>query len=81
MMMPSRNTTAMATRQSTATSPRHKVNATMALMPMPDASAIGRFAIRPIAMVMMAAPKHVAVSAALNGMPAASIIDGLTAMM
>ena len=32
-------------------------------------------------MVMIAAPKHVAVSAALNGMPATSIMDGLTAMM
>lgn len=30
---------------------------------------------------MMAAPKQVAVSAALNGIPAASIIAGFTAMM
>lgn len=32
-------------------------------------------------MVMTAAPKQVAVSAASNGMPATTIIDGLTAMM
>ena len=43
----------------------------MALMPIPEASAMGRFANRPIATVMMAAPKQVAVSAALNGIPAA----------
>ena len=42
---------------------------------------MGRFANRPIATVMMAAPKQVAVSAALNGIPAASIIAGFTAMM
>ena len=42
----------------------------MALMPIPEASAMGRFANRPIA-----------VSAALNGIPAASIIAGFTAMM
>lgn len=55
--------------------------ATMALMPMPEASAIGRLAMRPIAMVMMAAPKHVDVSAAVNGMPAASMSPGFTATM
>ena len=55
----------------------------MALIPMPEASAIGRFAMRPIAMVMSAAPKQVAVSAASKGMPAPSgpRSDGLTAMM
>ena len=53
----------------------------MALMPMPEASAMGRLAMRPMAMVMTAAPRQVAVSAAANGMPAASIMDGLTAMM
>ena len=55
--------------------------ATMALMPMPDASASGLLAISPIAIVMMAAPKQVAVSAASNGTPASERIAGLTAMM
>ena len=53
----------------------------MALMPMPEASAMGRFAIRPMAADMTAAPKQVAVSAALNGMPAACSMVGLTATM
>ena len=48
---------------------------------MPEASASGRLAKMPIAMVMMAAPKHVDVRAASNGMPAMLIINGLTAMM
>ena len=78
MMTPSKNTTPMAMRQSSPIDP-HSVKATMALMPIPDASAMGRLAIRPMAAVMTAAPKHVAVSAALNGMPAASIMAGLTA--
>lgn len=42
---------------------------------------MGRLANRPIATVMIAAPKHVAVKPALNGIPAASIIAGFTAMM
>ena len=79
--IPSRKTMAIATRQSTAAPPRQSVYATIALMPMPDASAIGLFAIRPIAMVMIAAPKHVAVSAASNGTPATTSIFGFTAMM
>ncbi len=81
MTRPSRNTIAMATRQSTEAPPRHSVYATMALMPMPEARAIGLFAMRPIAMVMTAAPKHVAVSAASNGTPATTSMFGLTAMM
>ena len=70
-----------AGRPLTAFSPAHSVNATMELMPMPEARANGRFAIKPMASVMMAAPMHVAVKAALNGMPAETRICGFTAMM
>ena len=52
-------------------------------MPMPDASAIGRFDTIPMQMVMSADPKHVAVNAAESGMPAPSgpMSMGFTAMM
>ena len=78
MAMPSTNTTAMATRQSTP-APWQMEKATTAFNPMPDASAMGRFAIRPIATVATAAPRQVEVSAAEKGMPAAAIMFELTA--
>ena len=46
-------------------------NVTTALRPMPDASANGRFAKRPMQMHMSAAPSAVAVAAPSNGTPAA----------
>ena len=82
MTTPSKKTTAMATRQSTL-SPLapHRVKATMALMPMPEARARGLLATRPMMAVISAAPKHVAVRAALYGTPAAERNCGFTAMM
>ncbi len=80
MTMPSMNTTAMAACQS----PLHRpvsVNATTALMPMPDAQARGRLAKMPMRMVMTPAPMQVAVTPAPMGMPAADSSAGLTAMM
>jgi hypothetical protein len=56
-------------------------NATTALMPSPGASANGRLANRPIAMVAMAAAIAVAVATASNGRPAADRIAGLTNRM
>ena len=72
----------MATRQSTfnPVAPQ-SVKATMAFTPMPDARAMGRLLTKPMMMVMMAAPKHVAVSAAVKSMPAACKNVGFTAMM
>ena len=54
---------------------------TTAFRPMPEASASGRFAIRPMAMHMRAAPSAVAVTAPSNGTPAAESIPGFTKMM
>ena len=80
MIRPSRKMTAMATFQSPPAAAVSE-NATTALMPMPDAQASGRFANRPMRMVMMPAAKQVEVTAAPTGMPAADRSAGLTAMM
>ena len=48
---------------------------------MPEAQASGRLEKTPIAMVMMPAPRQVAVTAAASGMPAAERMLGLTTMM
>ncbi len=56
-------------------------NVTTAFRPMPDASANGRLAIRPMHTHMRAAPSAVAVAAPANGTPAADRMPGLTKMM
>ena len=48
---------------------------------MPDAHASGRLAMSPIAIVMTAAPMHVAVTAAETGTPPADRMSGFTTMM
>ena len=53
----------------------------MALMPMPEARATGRLAMRPMATVITAAPTQVAVRPASNGTPASERMAGLTATM
>jgi hypothetical protein len=56
-------------------------NATIALMPRPEASANGTFAYRPIAIDATAAASAVATATASNGTPAAERIAGLTNRM
>ncbi len=78
--MPSMKMIAMAVCQPRPIDP-HRVKATMELMPMPEAQAKGRFAMRPIAMVMTAAPIQVAVTAAVTGTPPAERMSGFTTMI
>jgi hypothetical protein len=61
--------------------PRIRSNATIALMPNPDASANGTFANTPIAIENTAAARAVATATASNGSPAADRIAGLTNRM
>ncbi len=56
-------------------------NVTTAFRPMPEASASGRFVMRPIARHISAAPNAVAVAAPSNGTPAAERIPGFTKTM
>ena len=50
-------------------------------MPMPEAQASGRLEKRPMRIVMMPAPRQVAVTAAVSDIPASTSRGGFTAMM
>ena len=80
MATPSTKMTAMAVCQPRPMLP-HRVKATIELMPMPEAQASGRFENTPIAIVITAAPRQVAVTAAVGLIPAADRMLGLTMMM
>ena len=82
MMRPSTKMTDMPTCQGTLACWKPMIEkVTTAFRPMPDASASGRFAMRPIATHMSAAPSAVAVAAPSKGTPAAERMPGLTKMM
>jgi hypothetical protein len=73
-------TQAMPTRQS-APCPRQMPYTNTVLVLRPETSAIGRLVMSPMASVMMAAPKQVAVSAAEKGTPARASMGGLIVTM
>ena len=58
-----------------------RVKATTALTPIPEAQASGLFEKSPIQIVITPAPIHVAVIAALKGIPATTRMPGFTAMI